>query len=77
MNPRSNATALECWFDNGTNVSAMTVDESYCIWIGDLFPDIKIYVAAIDDELNSEGYVLPGLGDSGDRLVTRYCCFLL
>ncbi len=30
-------------------------------------PDIKIYAAALDRELNSKGYILPGLGDAGDR----------
>ncbi|NLW55868.1 MAG: uracil phosphoribosyltransferase [Firmicutes bacterium] len=31
-------------------------------------PDVDIYVAAIDDHLNSQGYIIPGLGDAGDRL---------
>lgn len=31
-------------------------------------PDVPIYTAAIDRELNSNGYILPGLGDAGDRL---------
>lgn len=31
-------------------------------------PDIDIYVAAIDEELNDEAYIIPGLGDAGDRL---------
>jgi uracil phosphoribosyltransferase len=31
-------------------------------------PDITIYCAALDRELNSQGYILPGLGDAGDRL---------
>ncbi len=30
-------------------------------------PDVKIYAAALDRELNSKGYILPGLGDAGDR----------
>lgn len=30
-------------------------------------PDIKIFAAAFDRELNSKGYILPGLGDAGDR----------
>ena len=30
-------------------------------------PDIKIYTAALDRELNENGYILPGLGDAGDR----------
>jgi uracil phosphoribosyltransferase len=31
-------------------------------------PEIDIYTAAIDDHLNSHGYIIPGLGDAGDRL---------
>ncbi len=31
-------------------------------------PDIKIYTAAVDERLNSHGYIVPGLGDAGDRL---------
>ena len=30
-------------------------------------PDIDIYVAALDESLNDRGYILPGLGDAGDR----------
>lgn len=32
------------------------------------FPDVDIYTAAIDEKLNEKGYILPGLGDAGDRL---------
>jgi uracil phosphoribosyltransferase len=31
-------------------------------------PDVPIYTAAIDRELNDHGYILPGLGDAGDRM---------
>ena len=30
-------------------------------------PDVPIFLAAIDDHLNDRGYILPGLGDAGDR----------
>ena len=30
-------------------------------------PDVPLYLAAIDDHLNGRGYILPGLGDAGDR----------
>lgn len=33
----------------------------------DAHPDIDIYVAAIDDHLNERAYIVPGLGDAGDR----------
>ena len=31
-------------------------------------PDVPPFTAAIDRELNSHGYILPGLGDAGDRI---------
>ena len=31
-------------------------------------PDVDIYVAACDEKLNEHGYIVPGLGDAGDRL---------
>ena len=31
-------------------------------------PDIDIYLAALDEKLNEKGYIVPGLGDCGDRL---------
>ncbi|MDP4177279.1 MAG: uracil phosphoribosyltransferase [Bacillota bacterium] len=31
-------------------------------------PDVDIYVASIDEKLNENGYIVPGLGDAGDRL---------
>ncbi len=32
------------------------------------YPDVDIYVASIDEKLNDHGYIVPGLGDAGDRL---------
>ena len=31
-------------------------------------PDVDIYVAAMDEKLNENGYIVPGLGDAGDRI---------
>ncbi|MBS0948929.1 uracil phosphoribosyltransferase [Weissella minor] len=31
-------------------------------------PDVEIFTASIDDHLNADGYIVPGLGDAGDRL---------
>ena len=36
----------------------------YC----DLHPDVPIYIAALDDHLDKNAYIVPGLGDAGDRL---------
>ena len=31
-------------------------------------PDVELYTASIDDRLNDKGYILPGLGDAGDKI---------
>ena len=31
-------------------------------------PDVDIFIAAMDEKLNDHGYIIPGLGDAGDRL---------
>ncbi len=31
-------------------------------------PDVHIYLAAVDEKLNDKGYIIPGLGDAGDRI---------
>lgn len=31
-------------------------------------PDVEVYTASIDERLNEKGYILPGLGDAGDRI---------
>ena len=37
-------------------------------FIYDRHPDVEIYCAALDDHLNENGYIVPGLGDAGDRI---------
>jgi uracil phosphoribosyltransferase len=36
--------------------------------VAEAHPDVEIYVAAVDEKLNDHGYIVPGLGDAGDRL---------
>ena len=36
--------------------------------VEDLHPDVDIYTASLDEKLNDHGYILPGLGDAGDKL---------
>ena len=36
--------------------------------MGDAHPDVPVYTAAIDRQLNEHAYILPGLGDAGDRI---------
>ena len=35
--------------------------------LGEAHPDVPIHVAALDERLNDKGYIVPGLGDAGDR----------
>ena len=36
--------------------------------IREAHPDVDIYAGALDDHLNERGYIVPGLGDAGDRI---------
>ena len=36
--------------------------------VAEAYPDIPVYVSTLDRQLNEHGYILPGLGDAGDRL---------
>lgn len=36
--------------------------------VNDAHPDVEIYTAALDEKLNDHGYIVPGLGDAGDRI---------
>lgn len=36
--------------------------------VSEAHPDIDIYTASLDDHLNDHGYIIPGLGDAGDRI---------
>jgi uracil phosphoribosyltransferase len=36
--------------------------------IADTHPDVNVFVASVDSHLNEKGYIVPGLGDAGDRL---------
>jgi uracil phosphoribosyltransferase len=36
--------------------------------VQELHPEVEIYTASIDDGLNAQGYIVPGLGDAGDKI---------
>lgn len=36
--------------------------------VQETYPDVDLYLAALDDHLNENGYIVPGLGDAGDRI---------
>lgn len=44
----------------GAPEGVKTVEEAH--------PDVDIYLASLDDHLNEHGYIVPGLGDAGDRI---------
>jgi uracil phosphoribosyltransferase len=65
--------AIEVVIDQGAALKDLTLVCIVCAPEGvraveSLDPGIKIYAAALDRELNSRKYILPGLGDFGDRL---------
>ena len=35
--------------------------------LSERYPGLRVYAAMIDEELNDKGYIIPGLGDAGDR----------
>jgi len=53
--------------DNVTIVSILSAPEGIAVIEG-RFPDVPIYTAAVDEYLNDHRYIVPGLGDAGDRL---------
>ena len=36
--------------------------------VNEAHPDVRIYTAALDSHLNEQGYIIPGLGDAGDKI---------
>lgn len=40
--------------------------------VASLHPEVEFFVVSVDRELNQKGYVVPGVGDMGDRLFTEY-----
>jgi len=40
--------------------------------IAEEYPDVEIYIGAVDEELTDRGYISPGLGDAGDRLFNTH-----
>ena len=34
----------------------------------EIYPDVEVYTASIDEKLNEKNYIVPGLGDAGDRV---------
>ena len=41
---------------------------SWVVAINEAHPDVDVYLVALDEGLNEKGYIVPGLGDAGDRI---------
>ena len=67
----STVAALDLLKENGAEdivvICIVTCPEGIAL-VEAAHPDVKIYAAAIDDKLNEKKYIVPGLGDAGDRL---------
>jgi uracil phosphoribosyltransferase len=67
----SSAAAVTRLKENGAEnirfVSLLSAPEGIEYFIK-AHPDVPIYTAAVDEKLNEHAYILPGLGDAGDRI---------
>ena len=60
MVKKQGATSIKLVCLVGAPEGAKVVEEAH--------PDVDIYLASLDDHLNEKGYIVPGLGDAGDRI---------
>ena len=60
-------TALEKWGVREIKILSIIASQFGVEAVHQQFPDAAIYVCAIDPELNSRKFIVPGLGDAGDR----------
>ncbi|MFC6756644.1 MULTISPECIES: uracil phosphoribosyltransferase [Haloarcula] len=66
------AAVLEHITDQGADPENLVVLSAVAappgiVRVSEAFPDVDLLTVAIDDELNEEGFIVPGLGDAGDR----------
>lgn len=61
-------TALKEWGAKKIKILAAVGSEKGIQAVLKKHPEVQIYVAAVDSELDPHGYIIPGLGDAGDRL---------
>ncbi|MGI9235697.1 MAG: uracil phosphoribosyltransferase [Woeseiaceae bacterium] len=67
----STVSAIDILKENGADniivICIVTCPEGIAV-VETAHPDVRLYAAAIDDKLNEKKYIVPGLGDAGDRL---------
>ena len=61
-------TAVQQWGVPQARLLTMIAAPEGVANVRSAFPDVAIYTCALDDRLNEQGYILPGLGDAGDRI---------
>jgi uracil phosphoribosyltransferase len=61
-------TTLRAWGVPQVKLLALIASEEGCKFVETEFPDAQIYVCQIDPDLNDKKYIVPGLGDAGDRI---------
>ncbi len=59
---------LQQWGVREIRVLSVIASQAGIDRVGRDFPDVKIFVAAIDPDLNEQSFIVPGLGDAGDRI---------
>jgi uracil phosphoribosyltransferase len=65
---RAALAALTHWGVGQARVLSIIASQEGVNVVGEQFPKAKIYACAIDPELNSRKFIVPGLGDAGDRI---------
>ncbi|MGI9237598.1 MAG: uracil phosphoribosyltransferase [Woeseiaceae bacterium] len=67
----STVSAIDILKENGADniivICIVTCPEGIAV-VENAHPDVRVYAAAIDEKLNEKKYIVPGLGDAGDRL---------
>ena len=59
---------LQRWGVQDIRVLSLIASQAGVDRISQAYPDVRIFVAAIDPELDERSYIVPGLGDAGDRI---------
>ena len=59
---------LKSWGVADIRVLSVIASERGLQRVGQSFPDVRVFVAAVDPELNDRSFIVPGLGDAGDRI---------
>ncbi len=60
--------AIQKWGVKNIKLAALIGAPEGVKTVQDRFPDIEIHLAALDEKLNENAYIVPGLGDAGDRI---------